>query len=122
MPRWRPRSTSIPPQSVRCWLAPSSGSRTCTRPRRLRMITSDPQVTQALDLLAPAAEPDVEAALQRQLALQAGTRDRRWPWLRASTLPIAAVLLLALALFAAPVRSLAAQLLTIFRVQDVTPI
>src|SRR5205823_1089112 len=117
-----------------------SGSRMCIRPRRLRKIISDPQVTQALDLLAPSAEPDVDTALQRQLALQEQARgsyaDGKLQGARARfgalgggldfgrpvMVPIAAVLLLALALFAAPVRSLAAQLLTIFRVQDVTPI
>jgi hypothetical protein len=94
------------------------------------MVNSDPVVTRALDALAPPVAPDVDAAWQRQRALRGATgtgRARLGGRLAASPgklalLPLAAGLLLALSLFAAPVRSLAAQLLTVFRVQDVTPI
>jgi hypothetical protein len=93
------------------------------------MLADDPAVTRALDLLAPSASPDVDKALGRQLAAQArqaakpaGWRGRLAPLSRpAAALPLAAALVLAL-LVATPIRGRAAQILTIFRVQDVSPI
>lgn len=92
----------------------------------------DPAIDRALDLLAPEREPDVQAALYRQRALQLSTRSVRlgnpaaW-WQRLTHLnsqfaiPVAAALVLAL-IIATPVRGLAAQFLAVFRVQDVQPI
>ncbi len=93
------------------------------------MLDSDPAVTRALDLLAPSAGPDIEGALGRQLALQARSAAAPTGWLSrlallgrpAAALPIAAALVVAL-LAITPIRGLAAQILTIFRVQDVAPI
>lgn len=93
------------------------------------MLDSDPVARQALDLLAPAADPDVERAFGRQLALQARAAARPAPWhgrlamlsRPAAALPLAAALVVAL-LVVTPIRGMAAQLLTIFRVQDVAPI
>jgi hypothetical protein len=89
----------------------------------------DPAVTRALDLLTPPASPDVDGAWQRQRALAAQpavVRPARFQWLAQSgfRLPaaaIAAVLVVALVVVS-PARGIAAQVLTIFRVQDVTPI
>jgi len=93
-------------------------------------MSNDPTVSHALDSLTPEAAPDVDGAWQRQLALQSriqdsGFRILSWPHQLPTSkfqIPIAAALILAVAFFAAPVRGLAAQFLTIFRVQDVTPI
>lgn len=90
----------------------------------------DRAANDALDLLAPSSPPDVDAALRQQLALQAQEPIRPQRWLARLSLishplpaiPIAAALVIALTLFTSPVRSLAAQFLTIFRVQDITPI
>jgi hypothetical protein len=86
----------------------------------------------ALDRLDPPANPDVARALRRQLVLQAQSRaaprstfmtaaSQRLAFLRrpVPAIPIAAGLLLVLSLFLSPVRTLADQLLTIFRAQDV---
>jgi hypothetical protein len=86
---------------------------------------ADPTVTRALDVLAPADPPDTDGALRRQLARQAAAGRPGasvLPFRLARALPLAAVLVLALSFLAPPVRSTAAQLLTIFRVQDVAPI
>ena len=93
------------------------------------MLADDSGVTRALDLLAPGASPDLDKALGRQLAAQArrAAEPAGWPGRLAllsrpsAALPLAAALVLAL-LVATPIRGLAAQILTIFRVQDVAPI
>ncbi|HVA23169.1 MAG TPA: hypothetical protein VMW62_02135 [Chloroflexota bacterium] len=93
------------------------------------MLASDPAIARALDLLAPSAGPDVDGALGRQLALQARSAAPPSGWTGrlallsrpAVALPLAAGLVAAL-LVATPARGWAASVLTIFRVQDVTPI
>jgi hypothetical protein len=94
------------------------------------MQASDAAVARALDLLAPSAGPDIDSALGRQLALQArGQAATPHRWLSrltvlsrpAAALPMAAALVIAL-VAVTPIRGMAAQILTIFRVQDVTPI
>ncbi|MBV9121630.1 MAG: hypothetical protein JOZ39_13050 [Chloroflexi bacterium] len=92
----------------------------------------EPAVERALGYLAPPVMPDVEAALNRQLAMQQRRDSSASPlWNRLAVLrrpvpaiPIAAALVAALSLFTTPVQGLAAQVLPMFRtqVQDVTPI
>lgn len=97
---------------------------------------SDRAVTRALDLLAPAVGPDVDAAWRHQRSrqdqasafLNSTLHQSRfqfgWPALAGFRLPavaIAAALVVALVAIT-PMRSVASQFLTIFRVQDVTPI
>lgn len=94
----------------------------------------DPMVNQALDALSPSVEPNVDRALRQQLTLQARHGQAEFGvWSRMMSkarhlpnakfqLPIAAALVLALMVFATPARGLAAQFMTIFRVQSVTPV
>jgi len=99
----------------------------------------DPLVANALDTLRPPRAPDVEGALRRQRTLQARTENlefgtwgtlKGWrPQILSTKFQIPAVAAaiaaaLVLSLLITPVRSLAAQVLPMFRthVQDVTPI
>ncbi|MBV8087006.1 MAG: hypothetical protein JO247_19535 [Chloroflexi bacterium] len=88
---------------------------------------SDPVVASALDHLAPEQAPDVEVALRRQRLMQRTAPPEPVPFWRRLAAPrfagpIAAALVLAGSLFTSPVQSLAAQFLTVFRVQNVQPI
>jgi hypothetical protein len=108
--------------------------------------SGDPVVEDALNAIAPVTGPDLDRAFARQRSLQVGLPPRRgWlvgllasrqtgaarpaasqGWLGmvmrpAMALPVAAALVVALVAMT-PVRGLAAQILTVFRVQDVSPI
>jgi hypothetical protein len=95
-------------------------------------MTNDPVVERALNLLAPDTEPDVERALQRQLARQSNQPAlqgwgrlallSRSPRVRYGLAGLAVAAALVLSVSAPPLRTLAAQFLPLFRVQDVTPI
>ena len=101
---------------------------------QMSTLREDSVVREALDTLRPPSEPDVDRAFRRQMLLRrrpvetpAGTLGRimgRLSFVRKPlpAIPIAAALVLALSLLTSPVQSLAAQFLTIFRVQDVQPI
>ncbi|HLG73847.1 MAG TPA: hypothetical protein VK009_25795 [Chloroflexota bacterium] len=97
----------------------------------MNTIERDPAVARALDLLAPEHLPDPDSAWQRQVlrgrrVLHGGQTGTRLSLLTRTSFRVPAGLLaagLVLALMVAtPVRGIAAQFLTIFRVQDVTPI
>lgn len=93
-------------------------------------VEGDPAVARALDLLAPPAGPDLNAAWQRHQAQAGPAPAQAQPYrlrlltslpLRVPATALAAALVVAL-MVATPMRGIAAQFLTIFRVQDVTPI
>ncbi|MDE3075578.1 MAG: hypothetical protein KGJ86_09120 [Chloroflexota bacterium] len=100
--------------------------------------TDDPTIRVALGLLDPPSLPDPNRALSRQLALQGREAletpaTARRSFMHASyrflsitrpalAIPLAAALVLALGITLTPVKGLAAQFLTIFRVQELTPV